>query len=72
MLVLRRKRSQKIMIGDNITITVVETSQQFTRLGIDAPREIAVHREEVAQRIEESRVQSPESRVRSKDADHDD
>lgn len=58
MLVLKRKVGEKIVIGNQVIITVLETAHQFARLGIDAPREVAVHREEVAQRIAASRDRS--------------
>ena len=47
MLVLSRKKDEKIIIGDNISIMVVEIQGDKVRLGIDAPREVTVHREEV-------------------------
>lgn len=51
MLVLSRKRDERILIGDNIVITVVDVRGDKVRLGIDAPKEVPVHREEVAQAI---------------------
>ena len=48
MLVLTRHANQKIVIGDNITITVLEVRGDQVRIGIDAPREVRVHREEIA------------------------
>ncbi len=47
MLVLSRKTDEKIIIGDSITIMVIEVRGDKVRLGIDAPKEISVHREEV-------------------------
>ena len=47
MLCLSRKKNQKILIGDNIVITVVEVSPGKVVIGIDAPADIAVHRQEV-------------------------
>ncbi len=47
MLVLSRTKGERIIIGDNITITVLETRGDRVRLGIEAPREIPVHREEL-------------------------
>ena len=47
MLVLQRKLNEKIMIGDNITIMIIELRGDFVRLGIDAPRDIPVHRGEI-------------------------
>ena len=47
MLVLSRKKNESIVINNDITITVVEVRGDKVRLGIEAPREIAVHRKEV-------------------------
>lgn len=52
MLCLARKKNQKILIGDNIVITVVEVSPGKVVIGIDAPADIAVHRQEVWDAIE--------------------
>ena len=53
MLILTRKLGESITIGDAIRITIVSVEGSQVRLGIDAPREIAVHREEVYGRIQE-------------------
>ena len=47
MLVLSRKPGQRIMIGDNVTVTVVRIGPNTVRLGIDAPREMNIVREEL-------------------------
>lgn len=47
MLVLTRRAGESIMIGDDIVITVIEVSRDQLRVGIDAPRSLAVHRKEV-------------------------
>jgi carbon storage regulator len=47
MLVLSRKVGERVMIGDDITITVVQVSKSGVRLGITAPREVPVYREEI-------------------------
>ena len=47
MLILTRKINQRIMIGDDVIITVVEVLGGKVRLGIEAPRQVQVHREEV-------------------------
>ena len=52
MLVLSRKKDEKIVIGDNITIMVIEIRGDKVRLGIDAPREVTVHRQEVYEAIQ--------------------
>jgi carbon storage regulator len=47
MLVLTRRAGESVMIGDNVVITVLETRGDVIRLGIEAPRDVQVHREEV-------------------------
>ena len=51
MLVLSRQRDETIMIGDNIEVTVVDIRGDKVRLGINAPKEISVHRKEVYEAI---------------------
>ena len=51
MLVLSRKRSQKIRIGDSIVVTIVDVRGDKVRVGVDAPKEIPIHREEVYEAI---------------------
>ncbi len=53
MLVLTRKAGEGIIIGDDIKITVVELKGGGVRIGIDAPRELKVHRQEVFDRIKQ-------------------
>jgi len=52
MLVLSRKKNESIVIDDNIVITVVEVRGDKVRLGIQAPREVPVHRSEVYEAIQ--------------------
>ena len=52
MLVLSRRRDESIMIGKEITITIVDVRGDKVRLGINAPPSISVHREEVFQAIQ--------------------
>ena len=62
MLVLSRKRDERIVIGDNIVITVVEVRGDKVRLGIEAPSEVPVHRQEVLdamRRTSESQPKAP-------------
>ena len=54
MLVLSRKKGQRIIIGNHIEVTVVEIRSDRVRLGVRAPVEVPIHREEVQRRIEES------------------
>ena len=51
MLVLTRKKNESIIIGDSISIMVIEIRGDKVRLGIDAPREVPVHRQEVYEAI---------------------
>ena len=55
MLVLSRKLNEKVRIGNDITVVVVEIRGGKVRLGIEAPREVPVHREEVYQDIQRQR-----------------
>lgn len=52
MLVLTRKRDESIIIGDNIKITVVDVRGDQVKIGIEAPRSISVHREEIYNEIQ--------------------
>lgn len=53
MLVLTRKPHQKIMIGDDVVINIVEVQGDNVRIAIDAPREIKIYRGEIYQAIQE-------------------
>lgn len=61
MLVLSRKKGQSIIIGDNIEITVVEIQGDTVRIGINAPREVAIHRQEVFDQIAAENQQAQQS-----------
>ncbi len=56
MLVLTRKLGEKIQIGDDISILIMDITGRQVRLGIDAPSDIKVHREEIYQRIKEENI----------------
>ncbi len=58
MLVLSRQRDESIIIGDNVVITVVDVRGDKVKLGIDAPREISVHRREVYEAIQRENRQA--------------
>lgn len=56
MLILTRREGEALMIGDEISVTILSVKGNQVRLGVKAPKDVVVHREEVYQRPEESRV----------------
>ena len=54
-LLLRRKKNESILIGDNIRLTVIETAADGVRIAIDAPKHISILREELSHAEEENR-----------------
>jgi carbon storage regulator len=56
MLILMRRVDERLMIGDDIVVTVLAVKGQQVRLGIDAPRGISVHREEIYDRIKNEKL----------------
>ncbi|MFV0504058.1 MAG: carbon storage regulator CsrA [Lachnospirales bacterium] len=58
MLALTRKRKQSIIIGDNVEITILAVNGEQVKLGIDAPKEISVHRKEIYDMIKEENKQA--------------
>jgi carbon storage regulator len=73
MLVLSRKKNESIIINDNITVTVIEIRGDKVRLGIEAPKDVTVHRREVYEAIQnqnlnQSRTHEPGTKVPTSDA----
>ena len=66
MLVLSRQRDESIIIGDNIVVTIVDVRGDKVRLGIEAPREVSVHRREVYEAIQRENQQA--AQIRTEDA----
>ncbi len=58
MLILTRKIGESIQVGDDIRIKIVEIGRNFVKIGVDAPRSVKVHREEIYERIREENIQA--------------
>lgn len=52
MLILTRRVGETLIIGDNVSVTVLGVRGNQVRLGVDAPKDVAVHREEIYQKIQ--------------------
>jgi carbon storage regulator len=69
MLVLSRKKNESIIINDNITVTVIEIRGDKVRLGIEAPKDVTVHRREVYEAIQnQAKTRDHETRTLTPDA----
>ncbi len=60
MLILTRRAGETIMVGDEVTVTIIGIKANQVRIGVDAPRQIAVHREEIYHRIQDEKNQARE------------
>ena len=63
MLVITRKLGERITIGDNIVVTLLEVKGSQARLGIEAPRNISIHRQEIYERIRKENLDSSLART---------
>ncbi|MEE8398753.1 MAG: carbon storage regulator CsrA [Desulfobacterales bacterium] len=65
MLIITRKLGERIMIGDDIVVTLLEIKGSQARIGIEAPRDISIHRQEIFDRIRQENLNA--SRIHDED-----
>ncbi len=61
MLILTRRVGETVMIGNEVTVTVLGVKGNQVRIGVNAPKDVAVHREEIYERIKREEDQDPNS-----------
>jgi carbon storage regulator len=59
-LILTRRVNETLMVGDEVTVTVLSVKGNQVRLGVNAPKDVAVHREEIYDRVQKEKMQQLE------------
>ena len=70
MLILTRRIGESVVIGGDVTVTLLGVKGNQARLGVDAPKDVAVHREEIHERIEREQAAVEAKRRRAQDPKH--
>ena len=63
LLILTRRVGETLMIGDEVTVTVLGVKGNQVRIGVNAPKDVSVHREEIYERIKKEQSEGGESRI---------
>lgn len=65
MLILTRRISESVIIGDDVKVTVLGVNGNQIRIGIEAPKDVSIHREEIYERIQKEKLVKSQSKVDS-------